>query len=141
MKVNGSVKGSFYPLATPGLIDAYAQATLGSTSVTVAAGSKITIPVKIAAPTSQNASTFPVFSGFIKLQSSDGAAYTIPYLGMAAAMFDMKVIDTGSAVAGATVPLIADNNLNIQSGAKTYTFTGSDYPNIFLRLVGEEIPA
>lgn len=55
---------------------------------------------------------------------------------MAAAMRDIKVIDTGAVIAGATLPLISDGNFNIQSGEKSYSFVGADTPSIFLRLVG-----
>lgn len=134
--LNFCLQGIIYPLLNPDMSGAAAQVDISNSNLSLQPGASTTVSVRFTPPAGLNKTTFPIYSGYIYILSNDAILLKVPYLGMAAAMRDMSVIDTGAVIAGATLPLIADGNFNIQSGEKTYTFMGASVPSIFLRLVG-----
>ena len=95
--------------------------------------------ISIAPPVGVNASTFPVYSGFIQLQSGT-EQYHVTYLGVAAALKDKQVLDNTSEFFGVPLPTLLDSTGNVQNGSTNYTFIGDDFPTFLVRLV-ESIPS
>jgi hypothetical protein len=129
-------KNSIYPLVTPGTSSRAASARFSRGKITLKKGQSASIYISFKAPT-LTASTFPLYSGFIGITSSRKESFSIPYMGMAASLYNLPVLDSGAEVAGATLPLVADANMNIQTGERTYTLAGDDYPVLHLRFTGE----
>ncbi|KAK8864273.1 hypothetical protein IAR55_001519 [Kwoniella newhampshirensis] len=91
--------------------------------------------MQFTAPTGLDPQTFPIYSGYIQI--SGGPSVTqVPYLGVAAKMKDMPVLDPTPYYLGLNTPTILDANQNVQVGTTTYTFQGSDHPTVLYRLVG-----
>lgn len=113
-----------------------------TTSITVQPGQTATITLRFSQPSRLDVARFPVFSGFLVLETNSEQRpdrperFTVPYYGVAARMYDLPIIDTGSRIVAGGAPLITDNNGVRQTGPKTYTYVGASVPNIGLRLVG-----
>ncbi|KAG8979753.1 hypothetical protein FRB90_007976 [Tulasnella sp. 427] len=110
-----------------------ATVTFSASSIKVPAGGKSSFVVSIKPPTGLDAKSFPVYSGFVRI-ASDADDLKVSYLGVAAALKDMQVIDTGSSYFGVQTPAILDKEGNIQEGAANYTLQGEDFPTILYRL-------
>lgn len=92
------------------------------------------VTVSITPPKGVDASTFPVYSGFIQLQSGS-EQYQVTYLGVAAALKDKQILDNTSEFFGVPLPTILDSTGNVQNGTTNYTFVGDDFPTVLLRYV------
>lgn len=95
----------------------------------------VKVTVSITPPKGVDASTFPVYSGFIQLQSGS-EQYQVTYLGVAAALKDKQILDNTSEFFGVPLPTILDSTGNVQNGTTNYTFVGDDFPTVLLRYVG-----
>ncbi|KAG9127742.1 hypothetical protein FRC07_010194 [Ceratobasidium sp. 392] len=113
-----------------------AGVTITPQDVTIQPGSSAQVTVSFTAPTELDAKTFPVYSGYIKAKGSDGSSLQSVYLGVAAALKDMKVIDNTDAYFGTKLPLIADKDQNPVNSTKIFSMQGGDTPQVLYRLVG-----
>ncbi|GAA5865737.1 hypothetical protein JCM8547_002761 [Rhodosporidiobolus lusitaniae] len=80
---------------------------------------------------------FPFYSGWVTVNGQGQGAgrarkesYTVPFMGLAAAMYDMPVIDRTDVALGAFLPFVA--NADIQTGPAVYT--AADPPVVYWRL-------
>ncbi|KIO19556.1 hypothetical protein M407DRAFT_16103 [Tulasnella calospora MUT 4182] len=110
-----------------------ATLTFSLSSIQVPPGLKIPIIVSIKPPTGLDPKSFPVYSGFIRI-ASDMDDMKVSYLGVAASLKDMKVIDGGSSFFGVQTPALLDKDGNIQEGPANYTLQGEDFPVLLYRL-------
>ncbi|KAH7339260.1 peptidase S8/S53 domain-containing protein [Rhizoctonia solani] len=119
------------------LTSSSASVTIVPNKVTVPAGWSLPIIVSIKPPTGLDASTLPVYSGFIKATGSDNSTLQSTYIGVAAKLKDAKVLDNTDAYFGVKLPLITDSEGNPvpPTGSATYTLNGSDTPLVVYRLV------
>lgn len=117
------------------LVSNAATVNIIPSTLKVAAGWTLPIMVTVKAPTGVDAKTFPVFSGFIQATGSDGSTLQTSYLGVAAALKDMKILDNTDAYFGVKLPLVADKDGNPINGSTTYTMKGTDTPLVIYRLV------
>ncbi|KAI5481715.1 hypothetical protein MNV49_002941 [Pseudohyphozyma bogoriensis] len=116
-----------------------ATVSLSGSSWTVAAGASVQITVTVTPPTlsGANVGTFPIYSGFVQFKESPvlglGSAltYSVPYLGMVGAAFDMPVLDSTDYIYGPgySYPFIVGND--IQTSYATYTMAAG--PTIIFR--------
>ncbi|CAE6533031.1 unnamed protein product [Rhizoctonia solani] len=104
--------------------------------VTVPAGWSLPVIVTIKPPTGLDATTFPVYSGYIKATGSDGTTLQSTYIGVAAKLKDAKVLDNTDGYFGVKLPLITDKDGNPVSSTEsaTYTLNGTDTPLMLYRL-------
>ncbi|KAG9002908.1 hypothetical protein FRB94_003484 [Tulasnella sp. JGI-2019a] len=124
----------------PQLSTVYATATISPSQVTILAGGSAQITVTFKPPVGLDPATFPVYTGQIMFAASgaSGDRVVATYQGMAAAMYDMPVIDHGHYYTGSyNLPALVDNNGNYQSSTappENYTLSSGDYPCIQYRL-------
>lgn len=123
------------PIASPlPTVSNFASVTLTSTKLTVWPRLSNAFVVTINPPTGVDASAFPIYSGFIAISSSLGETFSIPYLGVAAKLKNMNVLDTGATLFGLTAPIQLDASTGAVSPPnKSYSFQGSDFPAIYYR--------
>ncbi|KAG8979396.1 hypothetical protein FRC05_008381 [Tulasnella sp. 425] len=110
-----------------------ATLTCNPSTIKVPANGKIPVRVTIKPPTGLDAKSFPVYSGFIRI-ASDMDDMKVSYLGVAASLKDMKVIDSGTSYFGVQTPVILDKDGNIQEAPANYTLQGQDFPALLYRL-------
>ncbi|KAG9048751.1 hypothetical protein FS837_012114 [Tulasnella sp. UAMH 9824] len=110
-----------------------ATLTFSASTIKVPPGGKTSVTVSIKPPTGLDPNSFPVYSGFIRI-ASDKDDMKVSYLGVAASLKDMKVIDRSANYFGVEIPAILDKDGNIQEAPTTYTLQGNDYPALLYRL-------
>ncbi|KAF7317797.1 Minor extracellular protease vpr [Mycena kentingensis (nom. inval.)] len=86
------------------LNDAAAAVTFNQRTFTLAPGASHEVVAKISPPTGLDAKTYPVYSGFIHVQSGSEDVHAT-YLGLAASLKDKEIIDTTDIFFGAPTPL------------------------------------
>ncbi|WWD17430.1 hypothetical protein CI109_101871 [Kwoniella shandongensis] len=112
-----------------------ASVKFSQSSVWLWPGGTTVVIMQFTAPTGLDPKTFPIYSGYI--QVTGGSTTTqVPYLGVAAKMKDMPVLDPTPYYLGMNTPTILDASGKVQTGTASYTFSGSDYPTVLYRLVG-----
>ncbi|KAG8732163.1 hypothetical protein FRC10_001188 [Ceratobasidium sp. 414] len=117
------------------LVNKFASVTIAPSGVTVQPGSSTKIAVSFTAPAGLDAKTFPVYSGFIQAKGSDGSSLHSTYLGVAAALKDMKVIDNTDLYFGVKLPHVKDGKGKPIDTTTTYLMEGDDMPKLVYRLV------
>ncbi|KAG8698158.1 hypothetical protein FRC08_006099 [Ceratobasidium sp. 394] len=113
----------------------FASVAISPSTITVQPGHSANISVSIVAPSRVDAKTFPVYSGFVQAKGSDGSSLHSTYLGVAAALKDMKLIDTTDWYFGLELPLVTDKALDPINTTTTYSMQGKDKPSMVFRLV------
>ncbi|KAJ7282906.1 subtilisin-like protease [Mycena rebaudengoi] len=111
---------------------AFASVSFNSAKFTLAPGQSHEVVATIKPPKGVDASTFPVYSGFIDITSGAEKVHAT-YLGLAASLKDKKTIDDSDLIFGIPTPVILDPLGNVQEGAVNYTFVGDDAPFILWR--------
>ncbi|KAG8903005.1 hypothetical protein FRB99_003838 [Tulasnella sp. 403] len=111
-----------------------ASVKVTSTTLKVKPGQSASFSAIIEPPQGVDAKAFPVYSGFIKI-ASDAEDVHVSYLGVAASMKNMQVIDTSATYFdGVTLPTVLDHTGNPQKDGETYTFKDDNYPVLLYRL-------
>ncbi|WWC94044.1 hypothetical protein V866_000882 [Kwoniella sp. B9012] len=119
-------------------VSAQATVKFSQSSVTLLPKTTWVVIMQFTAPTGLDAKQFPIYSGFIQVSSdnSDNNAQ-VPYLGVAAKMRDMPVLDPTADYLGINSPTILDESGSVQSSTgHSYTFQNDSYPTVIYRLVG-----
>lgn len=112
----------------------YASVAFSEDSFTLGAGESTTVTVTITPPEGVDASVFPVYSGFIQAISGSEIVHAT-YLGLAASLYDKKVIDDTDYLFGFVIPAIINAEGDIQEEPTNYTFVEGDFPSILFRCV------
>ena len=115
--------------------------TVGQVAGVTIIGNKITVfprfvgmfIVYFRPPTGLDASTFPVYSGYITISSSIGETFSIPYMGVGARMRDMPVLDRSSDFFDVQIPIMLTALGDIPDPGTSYTLVGDDYPVVLYR--------
>ena len=93
--------------------------------------------LKFSPPTGLSAQQLPVYSGWIDIQAQGASdRVQVPYLGVAASMKALPVLDTSTFATNYTLPAVKNGQGQVQSSPETYTFKGTDFPTVIYRLVG-----
>lgn len=116
---------------------AYATVTFSEPSFSVRPGETHRVSVNIAAPAGVDASTYPVFSGFIQIASAT-ESLQVTYMGLAASLKDKQVVDNTDGYFGVRTPALLDGAGDVQANTTNYTFVGTDYPTLLFRCVSSE---
>lgn len=115
-----------------------ATVSISSSSVKIPAGGSRTVSVNIQPPVGLDAKTFPVYSGYVKIAGDAGESFSVSYLGAAAALKDMQVLDSSDKVFGISLPALLGPDGNPQANATAYTFANTtnstDAPTLLYRL-------
>ncbi|KAG9090880.1 hypothetical protein FRC06_000845 [Ceratobasidium sp. 370] len=117
------------------LVDKFASVTITPSNVTVQPGSSTKIALSFTAPAGLDAKTFPVYSGFVQAKGSDGSSLHSTYLGVAAALRDMKIIDNTDRYFGVKLPHVKDGKGNPIHATTTFSMRKGDVPKLVYRLV------
>ena len=112
-----------------------ASVTFSQSSVTLSPGLSGSVIIEFTPPTGLDAQTFPIYSGFIQI-SGDQTVSQIPYLGVAAKMKDMPILDPAPVAFAYSLPVIQDANQQEQNDTKSYSFKGTDFPTVVYRQIG-----
>ncbi|PFH53699.1 hypothetical protein AMATHDRAFT_187018 [Amanita thiersii Skay4041] len=111
-----------------------ASVALSQTSFTLHPGEVTAIVATISLPKNVDRTTFPVFSGFIVIES-DTESLHVTYVGLGASLKDKQVVDNTDVFFGVPLPAILDAGGNVQEDATNYTFVNGDVPTLLFRLV------
>ncbi|KAG5644690.1 hypothetical protein DXG03_007913 [Asterophora parasitica] len=115
------------------LTKAAASVTLSTTSFTLLPGLSLPIVAKFTLPKG-DASTFPVYSGFIEVSSGPTDNLHVTYLGLGASLKDKQVLDNTDYFFGERLPAVLDNTGEVQVNPTNYTFKDQDFPTVLYRL-------
>lgn len=105
--------------------------SLSADSFTLNPGESETITVEFSYP-DVDATTFPVLSGFINVNSGSEILH-VSYLGLAASLIDKQVLDDTDYWFGFDLPAIVDSSGQIQEGVENYTWIGEGFPSVLWR--------
>ncbi|QRV96028.1 pyrolysin [Ceratobasidium sp. AG-Ba] len=117
-------------------INAAASVTIKPSSIIVQPGQSGNISLAFTAPAGLDATAFPVYSGFIQAKGDDGSVLHSSYLGVAAALRDMQVLDHTNSYLGYQVPFIANSNTSLAPAPTTFSMRANDTPTLVYRLLG-----
>ncbi|KAH7042715.1 peptidase S8/S53 domain-containing protein [Macrophomina phaseolina] len=117
-----------------GTTPTYASLNITPSTLTLSAGESGTITVSIAALPPLDATRLPIYSGYIAINSTNNASFTLPYGGIAAPLKSIPVLDTGAnttylasynMTSGDLIrlPNITTSTTNDTSSIPTFTFT------------------
>lgn len=125
--------GTIFPAVGPvPLTDAPAKVSVTPSSFTLRPGESQTVVATISGPRGLDASTFPVYSGFIEI--TDGTQnFHVTYLGLVGSLIDKQVVDNTDFFFGVPIPAILDSLGNVQEGPANYTFVNEDVPTLLWR--------
>ncbi|KAJ3018739.1 hypothetical protein HKX48_002653 [Thoreauomyces humboldtii] len=111
-------KGNDMPLENPIRTAAPATVSLSHTAFTLQAGKSIDITAKFTAPTKGDASLFPIYGGYIQVQSGESAApVQIPYMGMKGNFKNVKMMVQSDPVGNAVTNVFDSNMAPIVAGS------------------------
>ncbi|KAJ7248783.1 subtilisin-like protease [Mycena rebaudengoi] len=110
----------------------FASVSFNSAKFTLAPGQSYEVVATIKPPKGVDASTFPVYSGFIDITSGAEKVHAT-YLGLAASLKDKQTIDDSDFLFGFPTPVVFDPLGNAQKGPVNYTFVGDDAPLLLWR--------
>ncbi|KAJ7097194.1 subtilisin-like protease [Mycena belliarum] len=125
--------GTIFPALGPvPLSTQYATVKFNKGKFTLFPGQSQTVVATITPPTGVDATTFPVYSGFIFATSGTETVHAT-YLGLAAALKNKQVIDNTDAIFGVALPVVLDTSGAVQAAPTNYTFVGADAPVVLWR--------
>jgi hypothetical protein len=127
MHLQGTIFASLGPVP---LSTDFATVTFKKAKFTLSPGGTQEVIATITPPKGVDATTFPVYSGFIHVTSGTDSVHAT-YLGLAASLKDFQVVDNTDFLFGVDLPLIIDSAGNIQDAPVNYTFVGDDAPTVF----------
>lgn len=115
-----------------------ASVSFSQTSVGLWPGQSATVQATFTPPSGADPASFSLYSGFVQIAGGD-YPYQIPYLGMAADMFNHPVLDnTGNSVAagGTLLPTTVDGNFNEITAGEVLNLQGTAIPTVAYRFAG-----
>ncbi|QRV79001.1 minor extracellular protease vpr protein [Ceratobasidium sp. AG-Ba] len=133
-----SVSSSRRPSCKPIISASYTSCSSSEPSpskVVVSPGSSAQVVVSFKPPVGVDPQAFPVYSGFIQAKGDDGSTLHSSYLGLAASLKDMKVIDNTDSYFDIKLPFITDKDGDPINATTTYSMKGNDTPTLLYRLV------
>jgi len=101
-------------------------------SFTVRPGQSQVVVVSFRPPTGLDATTYPVYSGFIDVVS-ESENYHVSYLGLVGSLKNKQIIDNTDFYFQFPLPAILDANGEVQQDTTTYTFANGDWPSFLWR--------
>ena len=114
------------------LSNAAASVTTNPETFTLDAGQTREVVVTVQPPGGVDKSRFPVYSGYINIDSP-GESQRVTYLGLAANLKDKQILDHSDKWVNATLPAILNSTNAAQTTPTNFTFVGNDFPRIAWR--------
>lgn len=125
--------GTIFPADGPvPLSTDFASVSLSTSKFTLGPGKTQTVTARFTPPAAADPSTFPVFSGFIQIESGTEQVQ-VSYLGLKASLKDKQVIDNTDFFFGVPTPVLTDPNGEVQTSPRNYSFLASDFPTLIFR--------
>jgi subtilisin family serine protease len=78
------------------IVQAHAKLSFSETAVTIAPGETAIIEVTATPPQGIDVSRYPLWSGYITVNGTDGSSLSVPYQGLAASLHDAKMLSDDS---------------------------------------------
>lgn len=113
-------------------VDNAASVWFSQTSVSLRSGQSTVVILKFTPPSGLDPALFPIYSGYIQVAGGSNLI-TVPYMGVAAKMKNLPVVDPTPYYLGINSPTILDSSGYVQSGATLYSFKNGDYPTVIYR--------
>ncbi|KAH6897537.1 peptidase [Coprinopsis sp. MPI-PUGE-AT-0042] len=111
-----------------------ARVVIAPSELTIPPGQTRQVRLTFLPPTGIDRSRFPVYSGFVTIDSGSEVK-RVSYLGMAASLKDKQILDDSEQWAGYRLPAVSDGaNGQPTSGPRNFTFANDDYPVVDFRL-------
>ncbi|KZV93701.1 subtilisin-like protease [Exidia glandulosa HHB12029] len=110
-----------------------ASVRITPSTLTLSPGGTGIAVVTITPPKGVDASTLPVFSGFIQVKSAT-ETLKVSYLGLAASLKNAQVVDNTDAFFGLVTPVLIDGAGNVLTAPQNFTFVNGDAPALVFRL-------
>ncbi|KAF8149475.1 pyrolysin [Crassisporium funariophilum] len=127
----GSISPSLGPVP---LSSSAAGVTIFPSSFTVRPGATQIVIARFTPPTGLDASTYPVYSGFIEVTAGAESTH-VSYLGLVGNLKDKQIVDNTDIFFGLPIPAVLNAVGEPQTGPVNYTFAGGDNPSLLWRLV------
>ncbi|KAF6763347.1 pyrolysin [Ephemerocybe angulata] len=124
------------PFIAPGpvpLSPTGATASISPQSFSLRPGQSREVTVQFTPPKGLDATTFPVFSGFIQVSTPSEVSVHASYIGSVGSLKSVKILDTSTRVLPYKMPSILDSKGLVQEVATNYTFSPNDYPTLLAR--------
>ncbi|KAJ7902169.1 subtilisin-like protease [Mycena olivaceomarginata] len=115
----------------------FASVTFNGGKFTLQPGQSHDVVATITPPKGVDATTFPVYSGFIFVTSGTESVHAT-YLGVAALLKNAHSVDDTDEIFGVDLPALLDSQGNVQDGPVNYTFAFGT-PLLLLDLVSSDI--
>ncbi|KAI0081943.1 subtilisin-like protease [Panus rudis PR-1116 ss-1] len=109
-----------------------ATVKFSETSFTVRPGQTQKITAHFTPPAGVDASLLPIFSGFIDISNAN-ESFHVTYLGAAASLKNVPLVDNTDTFFGSPLPFLGDQDGNIITGPRNFTFNGTDFPTLVER--------
>jgi hypothetical protein len=127
------MQGSILPEIGPvPLSTDFASVTFNGGKFTLRPGQSHNVVATITPPKGVDATTLPVYSGFIFVTSGTESVHAT-YLGVAASLKNAHSVDNTDEIFGVDLPVLLDSQGNVQDGPVNYTFVGEDAPTVLWR--------
>ncbi|RXW19777.1 hypothetical protein EST38_g6064, partial [Candolleomyces aberdarensis] len=112
-----------------------ATARISPEKFTLGPGQSREVTVRFTPPTGLDATTFPVYSGFIQVSTSSELPVHVSYVGGIGSLRSLTIVDTTDEVIPDSIPAIFNSSAEVQEVPTNYTFSPIDYPTVFWRQV------
>jgi Fn3-like domain len=99
----------------------------------LAPGASIKITATVTPPTGLDPASFPVYSGWVTITANNGEILVVPYMGLAANLIDMDILDRSDYYFGFPTPAVLDAAGDVQTVPTNYTFADGDFPSFLWR--------
>ncbi|KAG9055128.1 hypothetical protein FS842_003099 [Serendipita sp. 407] len=110
-----------------------ATLSFSQTTFTLGPGKKTKITVTVEPPSGLDPKSFPIYSGWITATGSNGEVVSVPYMGLAASVKDMNVLDRSDYYFGIPLPALLDAKEDPQTDLQNYTFANDNNPTLLWR--------
>ncbi|KAG8749347.1 hypothetical protein FRC14_001488 [Serendipita sp. 396] len=110
-----------------------ATLSFSQTAFTLGPGKKTKITVTVEPPSGLDPKSFPIYSGWITATGSNGEVVSVPYMGLAASVKDMNVLDRSDYYFGIPLPALLDAKEDPQTDLQNYTFANDNNPTLLWR--------
>jgi len=122
------------PIPSPlPLTSEFVDVRLSTPSVVVQPGETTTVTVKFTPPASIDAQTYPVLSGYIQVEGGS-ETLKVSYVGIAASLKDISVLDGSAAFFGTRTPLLLNSTGGEQAPGTEYTLVSGNAQTVRFRL-------
>lgn len=130
--VPDSIQPALYPVP---LSADFAAVSLSETKFSLKPGQSKKVTVKFTAP-KIDSRTIPVYSGYIEVTGKEtGETLSVTYMGIAANLKEVKVLDNTDYLFGETIPAILNAAGQVVTNETTFDFKNGSYPSVLFRNV------